>query len=263
MPKKSIRNRLPKSVKVPITKVLNSLGYYSVRDPFEVQAQLVKGKEPVVFDVGARFGVMMDIYRDRFPGAHIHCFEPFPESFDVLQRNVNGARRTSCYQIALADKNGTALLNSNPESGTNSLLTTDKRAASFWGEGMHRTMAQVEVPTTTIDDFCHKMGITQIDILKIDVQGFEYSVLAGAKNMLSRQKISLIYTELITCPTYTGQHKMHEYLSFLDSFDYQPLDFFHQIHSCAQLIQTDVIFLSGSFKQQIEDLLPPARPALV
>jgi len=46
----------------------------------------------------------------------------------------------------------------------------------------------------------------------MDVQGAEFSVLEGANDMLASQKISLIYTELIMCPTYKGQHKLHEYL---------------------------------------------------
>jgi hypothetical protein len=75
----------------------------------------------------------------------------------------------------------------------------------------------------------------------------------GAKDMLANQKISLIYTELIVCPTYKGQHKLHEYLSFLDSLGYDILDFFNPVRHHNQLIQADVVFLSSSFKKGVEN----------
>ena len=104
------------------------------------------------------------------------------------------------------------------------------------------TTSQIEVRTTTIDTFCTETRISNIDILKMDVQGAEFSVLEGAHDMLASQKISLIYTELIMCPTYKGQHSLHEYLSFLASFGYDFLDFFNPVRNHNQLIQADVLF---------------------
>ncbi len=262
MVKKTIRQRLPKSLKRPIKKVLNRLGYYSLIDAFEVQSDLITAAEPVIFDVGARFGVVTEVYRERFPQAFLYCFEPFPESFEVLRKNVEGTPRTFCNRMAVSDRKGTALLNSNPESGTNSLLRSDESAASFWGEGLHATKSQVEVNTITIDEFCLDARISHIDILKMDVQGGEFSVLNGAKRMLANQQISLIYSELIICPTYKGQHKLHEYLSFLDSLGYEPLDFFHPVRSRNRLIQTDVVFLSSSFKSENRNMLEEDRVAI-
>jgi len=112
-----------------------------------------------------------------------------------------------------------------------------------------------EVSITTVDIFCLEVGISHIDILKMDVQGAEFSVLVGAKDMLANQRISLIYTELIMCPTYEGQHKLHEYLSFLDSFGYDFFDFFNPVNSHNQLIQADLLFVSSSFKKEIDNRL--------
>ena len=124
--------------------------------------------------------------------------------------------------------------------------------ASFWGEGKLDTMSQIEVNTTTIDIFCREAGISAGDILKMDVQGGEFSVLLGAKDLLSTQGVSLIYTELIMCPTYKEQHKLYEYLSLLDSFGYDFLDFFNPVWRHKQLIQADMVFLSSKFKKGME-----------
>ena len=245
------------TMKRAIQKILHHFGYQrsstgeSPIDTFAVRAKLMKFSEPVIFDIGAHIGGVAKIYRKWFPLASIYCFEPFQQSFQILSKSVEDDHCTFCYQIAVSEKKGTAHLNANLSSATNSLLTTDERGASFWGRGLLDTTSQFEVSTTTVDIFCLEAGISHIDILKMDVQGAEFSVLVGAKDMLTNQRISIIYTELIMCPTYKGQHKLHEYLSFLDSFGYEFLDFFNPVRRHSQLIQTDIVFLSSSFKKGI------------
>lgn len=246
------------TLKRGIKQIFRRFGYQLSRIPtspmgvFALQSELIKAKEPVILDIGAHVGRVARIYRDQFPLASIHCFEPFPQSFQLLSNSAEGDPRIFCYKKAVSEVKGTAVFNANLYSSTNSLLKTDERGASFWGEGLLDTTSQVEVSTTTVDTFCVEAGISHIDILKMDVQGAEFSVLEGAKDMLANQRISLIYTELIMCPTYKGQHKIHEYLSFLDSFGYDFLDFFNQERSHNQLIQADVVFLSSSFKDEIQ-----------
>ena len=208
---------------------------------------------PMIFDVGAHTGSVASVYRNRFPNAVLHCFEPSPDSFSALSSNTSEDETTFCHQTALSDSDGSSIFNSNSDSSTNSLLSTDTRGASYWGAGLLEKKSEIEVKTSTLDRFCDAHGISHIDILKMDTQGAEYAVLSGATEMLSAQKIHIIYTELIICPTYVGQHKLHEYLSLLDSFGYEPLDFFDQIRRRRQLVQADVIFLSSKFKDEVKD----------
>jgi len=245
-------------IKQYVQKALNRLGYTiskvssSSVDAFAIQSHFVNVSEPVIFDIGAHTGAITKTYRDRFPLSYIYSFEPFPQSFKTLTDSVKGDARITCHQTAVSEADGTAVFNSNLNSATNSLLASDDRGASFWGEGFLDTTSKIEVNTTTIDSFCREEGIANIDILKMDVQGAEFSVLKGAGSMLANQKVSLIYSELIMCPTYEGQHKFHEYLSFLDSYGYDFLDFFNPVRSQNQLIQADVVFLSPLLKNKIE-----------
>jgi hypothetical protein len=87
--------------------------------------------------------------------------------------------------------------------------------------------------------------------LKLDVQGAEFQVLTGARQSLERQRIRLVYMELILCPTYQGQHELHDYLRFLGSLGYELLDLFNPERNGRQLIQADGIFLSSSLKQSL------------
>jgi len=238
-----------RTIKSAIQKILNSFGYQICRkellpnDAFGVQRELIQVQAPVILDIGAYVGQVTAEYRRLFPLASIHCFEPFHESFQILLKNVEGDSRTFCHNIALSNQKGSAVLNVNLSSSTNSLLPSDRNASSFWGEGVLDTTSQIKVDTTTVDIFCQESSISHIDILKMDVQGAEYSVLSGAKEMLSNHNISLIYTELILCPTYKGQCQLHEYLSLFDSFDYNLLDFFNPVRRNNRLIHTDAIFV--------------------
>ena len=222
----------------------------SRKKPFTVQGQLISAKDPIIFDIGAHVGSVTKIYRSLFPRAFIYSFEPFPQSFQELLKNTEGDSRIFCHQKAASCKEGNAILNVNMYSATNSMLATDDRGSSFWGDGLLDTISRIQVNTTTVDLFCKETGISNIDILKMDVQGAEFSVLKGATDMLKNQQIALIYIELILCPTYKGQNKFHEYLSFLASFGYEMLDFYNPIRHYNQLIQADFIFLSSALRSR-------------
>lgn len=186
-----------------------------------------------------------------FPEARIHSFEPFPESYGKLQSEIEGKANIFAHNIAISDKDGKALFNSNAQSTANSLLSSDEKGSEYWGNDVLDTKSQIEVETTSLDSFCTNNNIDSIDILKIDTQGAEYQVFQGAKDMLTRNAIGLIYTEIIICPTYKGQHALYEYLSLLASFGYELLDIYNQVRQHNQLIQVDVIFLPDAVKQAL------------
>jgi FkbM family methyltransferase len=221
-------------------------------DPFVVKKELILNKKPVILDVGAHIGSTAKQYRQVFPDALIYCFEPFPQSFNQLKTETINDSLTTVYNLALSDKKGKALLNANRSPATNSLLSTDVKGSFYWGEGLLETMDKCEVETTTIDYFCQDHDLPSIEIMKLDVQGAEFSVLSGATKMLLSQSISIVYTELILASTYQGQKKLHEYMGLLDSFGYELLDIYNPIKKHRQLIQIDSIFVSAKFKQSYE-----------
>jgi len=198
----------------------------------------------MVFDVGAHIGLAARRYRELFPQAMIHCFEPFPESFAQLEQNVAGLGPIELHPVALAASEGDAQFSVNRNSATNSLLASDQRAEVYWRGDTPTTESSLSVTTRTLDGFASERSIGRIDILKMDVQGGEYDVLVGADELLKRQAIRLIYMELITAPTYVGQHRIREYLERFDSVGYELFDLYNFGRSNGRLLQTDVIFVS-------------------
>ena len=246
-------------IKSSILSSLASLGYRLVaiesheqelqgRSPaFSAQSffvNLINPEKLVIFDVGANIGQAYRIYRHLYPQARIYCFEPFPESCEVLSQLVDADPLSSVHQLALSFGQGHANLNSNPSSATNSLLPTAVESSRFWGEGLLETSKVIQVDKTTLEAFMDSVSESRISILKLDVQGAEYDVLLGSSRLLRDQLIDVIYLELIICPTYENQRPLHDYFQYLHDHGYRFVDFYNPIRSGKFLNQVDAIFVS-------------------
>ena len=221
-------------------------------DPFLATRELVNADAPVVFDVGANVGATALRYRALYPRAEIHCFEPYPPSFERLAVALAGDGRISLHRTALSSEAGRAVLNVNRNAETNSLLPSDDRAAQYWGEGLLETAGAVEVEVQTLDGFCAEHSIARVDVLKLDVQGAEYSVLEGAEAMLAARRIGVIYAEIIVAPTYVGQRRLVDYLALTSARGYELFDLYNPTRRNGRLIQSDIIFVSADVLERYE-----------
>lgn len=235
-----------------LQSMANSLGYEFRRisadddqDPFVFAQRLIQASQPVVFDVGAHHGQTASRLLELFPSATVHCFEPFPESYALLELATRTDARVRRHCVCLSDLTGAAMMNCNASTATNSLLETDRRAAATWGEGLLDTDMRIEVRTTTIDAFCSAESIGHVDLLKIDTQGAEYAVLEGAAEMLTRRAVTVLVFEMITAPTYAQQRLPSEYFTLLESRGYVFSGVFSPIYRHGLLAQCDVAFTLG------------------
>ena len=210
--------------------VLRRFGYEVQRlgqgfhaDPYEDQRAILSGRREVrhVLDGGANVGQTAGRYRALFPGATIHSFEPFPESYEALVRAYAGDDKVRAHRLALADSAGFRTFHTNSDSVTNSLLPADPGAEKILGTGMIAPRGSVEVEATTLDAFCAEHGIDALPILKMDVQGGEGLVLSGSGRMLSAGAIDVIYTEVNFAPMYEGQSDFHALCAALARYRYE------------------------------------------
>jgi FkbM family methyltransferase len=188
--------------------------------PSEIVRRTVDRARCTIFDVGAHVGNMTELYRLMFENPEIHAFEPQPEIFAELQRRFGGTAGVILNRLALADRIGTATLHQNTDSGTSSLLPL--HADSSWARQLNlATRAAIEVPLETIDHYCATRGIAAIDLLKIDVQGFEPDCLRGAAGMLGRHAIRVIQVEIITHRIYQRRTSFLDIEKILLPFGYR------------------------------------------
>jgi FkbM family methyltransferase len=118
------------------------------------------------------------------PQGHFHAFEPSPTPKRVLTEHLrmNGlSDRVTVCPLALSDKEGAATFHAVGISGKSALSSANL------GEGVEH----FQVLVTTIDAYCESHNIKP-SLIKIDVEGFEFSVLNGAKNTLKEFRPSVL-----------------------------------------------------------------------
>jgi FkbM family methyltransferase len=147
------------------------------------------GDARIIFDIGANIGVWSALAHEAFPTATIHAFEPDPKTCEELQVNTSSSVITHC--AAMSDDVGVKTLHSVPEMSWLSSLDVQDLSR------MHVTQTESrQVQCTTVDEFCAAEGIDTVDLLKIDVEGHELSVLRGAHSMLSNGRVAFVQFEM-------------------------------------------------------------------
>jgi FkbM family methyltransferase len=161
--------------------------YFSLRERL---AHLRKGTEPdiqqlcnqllrpgmTVMDVGANVGLLTRLFcRQVGAGGQVYAFEPDPLTFQFLGFNTRSFPNKELTQGAVSDNHEPALLHLNFTSGAgNSLLNQSHSTES------------VPVNCISLDEFLKQRGSPVVDVIKIDVEGAELSVLRGMRQTVAR-----------------------------------------------------------------------------
>lgn len=134
--------------------------------------------DPIVFDVGANRGDWTQASLTRKPSARLVSFEPSSAAFAILEARFAKDERVRTEHVALSDFTGEAALWSDaPGSGLASLT---KRSLDLMGSEFNVSEL---VPVLTVDDWVTASGIRP-NAMKLDVEGNELAVLAGAEQVL-------------------------------------------------------------------------------
>lgn len=244
-------NFFKKNLKSILKKLGINVGALRLEEAFKDQLNLFKTVAPsVIFDVGANRGQTLAKYRTAFPHAHIYAFEPYKPVFEELNKNFGNEKQTTLEKVALSDKNGVATFHVNKCHYTNSLFESGQ-SDEYKNSGGHMdTVEKLNVPTETIDNYSKKHGLEKIGILKMDIQGGELKALQGASDMLSGEKIDLIYTEVEFVKLYKNQPLFHDIGAFLEKFGYQIHNIYNlSVNNSGQLTSADALFVSQNFQK--------------
>jgi len=218
-----------------------SKGDYDL-DEFAFQCDYFKNSSvSVIFDLGANNGDITQKYLDLFPFAKIHCFEPVDSCFSTLKSKFKGNPRVILNNFAISDEVGTSKLFINKNVDTSSLLESKEI-----GLGCDKNIKLIEVQeiqTTTIDHYSRLNDISSIDILKMDIQGGEYSAIKGAEDMLGSQKVKLLYFETYFQQQYRQQPLLFDIGKRLFEHEYFLQDLYSKIYGNNNLVWCDAIFL--------------------
>src|ERR1700733_8450554 len=154
---------------------------------------LYLNKIKLILDVGAHRGESVKHFKQLFPCAQIISFEPVRENFEWLKKNIVGDNHYEAICTAFGSKRGTARIWQRRDSTTWSL-------EGKLNDGNICSDVSQEVEVDTIDNFIESRGIVSVDLVKLDTEGHEKSVIAGAIESLKNGviKAMLVETTLIS-----------------------------------------------------------------
>lgn len=153
----------------------------------------------VILDIGANTGQSIIFYQKLFGEVEIHSFEPNPSAFDKLRKHRSAT--THVYKRALAESKGFQPFFISKLSETSTLIlpkinsTWNKKKARVLGMDPGSMYELIETEVDTVDEFLLGKNISEVNLMKIDVEGGELGVLKGALKSLSKGVISVVQFE--------------------------------------------------------------------
>lgn len=137
-----------------------------------------------VLDVGANIG-MTTLLHSRLAD-QVHAFEPSPTTFALLEENIRTADcdNVTLHNFGLGRERGAFELTYAPDNRSGAYVSDGLKAS----EGHTTEMIRIE----TIDGFLEQGGTQAVDVLKIDVEGFELNVLRGGEGALARFRPAVV-----------------------------------------------------------------------
>ncbi len=151
-------------------------------------------KESIIFDIGSNFGKFSELIYNSGLYNKIYLFEPVTEYLNNSKLIFNNDPNIIFINNGLSNRNEyLTLYKDNKNVGWNTFLTKDPMQKDNFYLSMNSEIKEV----ITLDSFCNENNIKKIDLIKIDVEGFETRVIEGFFNTLERlEKKPYFYIEV-------------------------------------------------------------------
>lgn len=131
----------------------------------------------IVLDVGANIGCTAILFGDL--AQEVHAFEPSPTTFEFLQKNIqrSGHKNIVAHKFGLGAEPGEFTLTFSPANRSGGFVADQTKPSAGH---VYETIA-----IRQMDEVVNALNLPNVDFIKIDVEGFEGSVLRGGQQTLS------------------------------------------------------------------------------
>jgi FkbM family methyltransferase len=201
----------------------------------------------LVLDVGANRGQFaQELFKAGYTGNAV-SFEVLPDAYDTLREVAARSKWawTVAPRVALSDRAGTAHFHVTEIDTASSLLSPTQALAASATQA--RLVHTIEVSTARLDDVMADIGLNASEcFLKMDVQGSEALVMAGAPNAL--KVASGLMAEISLKPLYDGQSSAKSLLEVIYEAGFEVWDIWpgYRNPQTYRLLQSDVVCFKGS-----------------
>ncbi|MGH2395913.1 MAG: FkbM family methyltransferase [bacterium] len=192
---------------------------------------------------GANVGATALALDDAFQGLELYLLEPVPEVFEVLVGNVGDRRNMHCLNVAAGAEDGWYEMFVDSHSTASSLLPLEPVALEEHPYLGKQTRARVRV--RPLDDVLTECGSGRIDMLIMDVEGYENEVIRGARRTLDSCR--LVMSELNVQPIHAGSSTLDSVYPALVREGFQLAYILNpKIGESQRILQVDGVFVRES-----------------
>jgi FkbM family methyltransferase len=219
----SIRNILERNFSIASTVLLSRI-------------RTVSSEIELIIDVGANKGQFALASRRLFPNAVIISFEPDPDTFRSLQKNIAGLHNIEVYNYALGNGLGKLPFYRNKDSQTNSILPSF--SDQLVSDSFQANVINVEVKR--LDQIIYPGRLEKKVLLKLDVQGYEKTVLEGCGILLDQ--IEFVLLEVSFRKSYQGEPSFDELNDLLKGKNFRLLAPLNFLNDGISITQADLLY---------------------
>lgn len=169
-----------------------------------------------VFDIGANIGYYtVQFGRVAGPEGQVHAFEPVRSTCSILQRNVaiNDLGNVHVNRRIVSSDNQARRIHISEDATGNCSVEFEQTESEC-------------VPSISMDEYCNRLGIEHVDLIKIDVEGHELEVLKGMSGLLTTGRVDHLFLEMNSDALSHANTSNAELVAFLQSFGYQASSIF-------------------------------------
>lgn len=197
----------------------------------------------IVFDVGANVGQTVQGVLARWETTKVFAFEPASAAFAELRRRWGTDPRVRLNRVALSNTVGEVRFSAEGTSTGNHILAESESGDS--------EVVQVRRG----DDFCRDEGLSRIDLLKVDTEGYDLDVLLGFAGLLSAGKIQYIQVECTTNLDNRFHVHLERFIHFLHPFNYRVFGIYDFSRKCFKTNQPLMgsWFCNAVFVREVEN----------
>ena len=166
----------------------------------------------LVVDGGANEGQTIELLLNFSPNINIYSFEPNEKLYKYLKKKYSNHDNVNVSSLALVDKEGDFDFNIYKSTKLSSIKVLNPNSIQT-----SKLTSIAHVKGITLDSFVTSNSINKVDLLKLDLQGFEYEALLGSQSLLKNGIVDWIFVEIMFGDMYSnGSQKSSDYLKILN-----------------------------------------------
>lgn len=239
-----------KSWLLKLKRFLNkTLGFdiikYPTADLIRRQRLLSNENISLVLDVGANIGQYATELRSIGYKGTIYSFEPVSESFNKLKKASKNDPNWQVFNFSLGDFEGETEINISKNSVSSSILNNLPQLTESAPDAVFVTKETIKIKT--IDKVFKELNLEGENIyLKIDTQGYESKVIAGAENSL--KEIKALQIEMSLIPSYEDVISFENMIKLLEkkNFSVFSIESGYFDTKTGKLLEVDGIFTNNN-----------------